>query len=436
MHARIFRKRTRDQAFMTAVPWRQLSRERRALIGLAAAGCSLLALVSIGAIIWSAFSHGMVDLVVYRSGAAVMLHGVRLYAMRTAIGLRFTYPPAAAMLATPLALVPLHIAMIAWIPMVYLPLAVAVWFAFRPLLARAGPYSAVVFAGVLGCCALLQPVLQEMSFGQVDLFLLALCMLDCAVARPKWPRGVLIGLATAVKLVPGVFIVYLLITKRRKEAAVAAATFACLTGMAFAISPGDSLTYWTSAVFNPNRLGGNASAANQSLRGMILRAYLPHHAPGAVWLIVAAVVAVAGFAAARACWRRGDEITGIAITGLLAAALSPVAWIHHLCWVVLAMGIIVGAGYSRRRVAVAVLTYGLFLSRLPVWAQAGFKSRKLPEMPLRLLEDSFGLAALTLIGVLFAISWRKSARSAEAGTEPAPASSPDLSAQQAQPGTG
>ena len=48
-------------------------------------------------------------------------------------------------------------------------------------------------------------------------------MLDCAVREPRWPRGALIGLATAIKLVPGVFIVYLLITGRRRAAGVAAA---------------------------------------------------------------------------------------------------------------------------------------------------------------------------------------------------------------------
>jgi len=57
-----------------------------------------------------------------------------------------------------------------------------------------------------------------------------LCLLDCCVRRPRWPRGALIGLATAIKLVPGVFIVYLLITGRRRAAAVSVATFALVSG--------------------------------------------------------------------------------------------------------------------------------------------------------------------------------------------------------------
>ena len=60
----------------------------------------------------------------------------------------------------------------------------------------------------------------------MDIFLVALCLVDCAAERPRWPRGALIGLATAIKLVPGVFIIYLLITGRRKAAGVSALTFA------------------------------------------------------------------------------------------------------------------------------------------------------------------------------------------------------------------
>lgn len=403
---------------------------------LVAGACWLLALTGIGAIVYNSLRNGMVDLVVYRSGAGAVLHGARLYQVRTAAGLRFTYPPLAAILATPLAELPLHIAMVVWIPMVYGPLAIAIWFGFRPLLDRAGTGSWAVFACLLGGCAVLTPIWQEMAFGQVDLFLLALCMLDCAVPRPRWPRGILIGLATAIKLVPGVFIIYLLITGRRQAAAVAAASFAVLTGVAFILAPRDSLTFWTGTIFDSNRLGGNAAAGNQSLRGMILRAYLPGHAPPVMWLLAAAVVAVAGFAAARACRQRGDELAGIAITGLLSAALSPVAWIHHLCWAVVAIGVIVGTGRDWRRVAIATLAFGLLVSRLPVWVQAGVGARQAPGIPDHLLEDSFGLAALVLIGVLVSVRAPGTGRAATGAVEPAQAASGVGRAEQPEAGPG
>ena len=385
----------------------ELAGRRPALAGrplLATAGCWLAGLTMIAIVVARGVPGSMVDLDVYRSGAQAVLHGRDLYTMQTSIGLLFTYPPVAAVLAVPLALVPFGLAKVAWIAMVYLPLGVAVWVGFRPLLARAGVYAPAALGLLLGCCAFLLPLRQEMYLGQIDMFLVALCLLDCAAQRPRWPRGLLIGLATAIKLVPGVFIIYLLITGRRKAAGVAALSFACWTGVTFLIAPHDSVRYWTSTIFDSNRLGGNAAAGNQALRGMVLRAFRPEHAPAVAWLALAALVAVAGFAAARACWRRGDDLAGIVITGLLAALLSPVAWIHHLCWIVVAIGIILGAARSWRRAAAAAAVYVFFVTMVPIWAQSAVNAGQLPVLPARILEDSFGLAALVLIGLLYCLA--------------------------------
>jgi alpha-1,2-mannosyltransferase len=394
-------------------PVSEPSRDARRLLIVGA--CWLLALAVIIRMAWWTVPSGLADLAVYRSGALAVLHGSALYSMRTPQGLPFTYPPLSAVLAVPLTLVPLRAAEIAWTAMVYVPLAVAIWVGFRDLLQRAGPYRQAVFAALIACSAFLVPVEQVMSFGQIDLFLVALCLLDCSARRPRWPRGVLIGLAAAVKLEPAVFVVYLLMTGRRKAAAVAAGSFAALTAAAWALVPRDSLTYWTSTLFDTGRLGGNAAAGNQSLRGMLLRSALPAHLVSTAWLIIAAAVAAGGFAAARGCWQRGEDRAGLAIVGLLAALLSPVGWIHHLCWIVVAIGFIVGPGRDWRRVSVAATAFAFFLVRLPTWAQASGAS--LPELIRRLLEDSFGLAALSLIGLIFVLS-RRAATAARAWPQP------------------
>jgi alpha-1,2-mannosyltransferase len=343
----------------------------------------------------------MLDLGVYRDGGRAILHGGALYAIRAKSGL-FTYPPVAAVLAVPLAVMPWRLAQFAWLPMIYVPLAVVVWISFRPLLARARRYAPALLAVLLAGAALLTPLHEEIHYGQIDIFLVALCLVDCVAERPRWPRGALIGLATAIKLVPGVFIVYLLITGRRKAAGVAALTFAGVSGLTWLIAPGDSRTYWTSAVFNSNRLGGNTQAANQSLRGMLMRLFAPAPAPAALWLAVALLVAVGGFAAARAVHRRGQDLTGIAITGLLAALLSPVAWIHHLCWVVVVIGVLVGDGRDRRRVLTAAATSALFASDLPIRGKFLLEDNGAPVWVTRSMEATFGLAAIVLIGVLYA----------------------------------
>jgi len=383
-----------------------LTRRRLLIAGLA----WLIALAAVGLIVRANLTDlprfRLVDLDVYRDGGRSILQGGQLYSMHSRAGLVFTYPPAAAVLAVPLALLSWQAAQLVWIGVVYIPLAITIWYAFRPLLARvrgARGYAPAIFAGLFLCCAWLVPMRQEMHYGQVDILLVSLCLLDCGARRPRWPRGVLIGLATAIKLVPGVFIVYLLVTGRRKAAAVAALTFAAVSGLAAAISPRDSDRYWSSAIFNPRRLGPNLPTANQSLRGMILRIFYPTAVPAAVWLAIAIIVAIAGFAAARAARGRGQEMAGIAITGMLAALLSPVAWFHHLCWVVVALGVIVGDGRNPRRVLTAAATAALFATSVPNWGKGLFLTHAVPVLLARAVEDTFGLAALALIVIMLRI---------------------------------
>jgi alpha-1,2-mannosyltransferase len=355
----------------------------------------------VGHLAVSAVSGRMLDLDVYRSGGQAILHGGRLYMIRAADRLPFTYPPPAALLAVPLALVPFTADKVIWIARMLGPLALAVGAGFRPALTRAGRAAPAVFAMLFAAAAYLQPVRQEIGFGQVDLLLLALCLTDCLAENPRWPRGLLIGIATAVKLEPGVFIIYLLITGRRRPAGTAALSFACATGLAWAVSPADSAAYWGHAILDTGRLGGNGSAGNQALRGMVLRAlhFHQHVAPDLIWFPLVLLAAAGGFAAARACWLHSHEIAGLAITGLLGALLSPVGWIHHLCWVVVALGALVGD--RAHRLLPTALTAALFATNLPTWVEHTQSAVQLASVPGFVLENCFGLAALALIPALW-----------------------------------
>ena len=92
----------------------------------------------------------MVDLGVYRAGGLSVLRGQPLYTVVTPPPqlLPFTYPPAAALFAVPLALLSWPAAQLAWVPVIYLPLVVLIWFAFAPLPAGLGWLQPVVRHGV------------------------------------------------------------------------------------------------------------------------------------------------------------------------------------------------------------------------------------------------------------------------------------------------
>ena len=346
----------------------------------------------------------MVDLNVYRTSGLSVLQGQPLYTVLTPPPqlLPFTYPPAAALFAVPLALLPWSAAQLAWVPFVYVPLAVIIWFAFAPLLRRVSPVPlrAAAFAVIFAAGAYLFPMRDEMRFGQVDTVLLALVVADCAARSPRWPRGALVGLATAIKLVPGVFIVYLWLSGRRRAAVTAAVAALAWTLGAWLLLPGDSVTYWTSAIFQSGRLGSNAGTSNQSLRGVLLRVFLPGQAPGALWAVVAVLVAVAGFAVARRLARQDREMEGIAVTALLGVLLSPVSWIHHYIVVVVVIGAILADGRSRRRIAIAAGTAAFFALTIPWWGRSLLSRPDVPALAARVVEDGFGIAAVALIVIL------------------------------------
>ena len=353
----------------------------------------------------------LVDLDVYRTSGLSVLRGQPLYAVLTQPPqlLAFTYPPAAALFAVPLALIPWPAAQLVWVPFVYLPLAVVIWYAFAPLLHRAGRLRPALFAVVFAACAYLFPLRDEMRFGQVDVVLLAMAVADCAARAPRWPRGALVGLATAIKLVPGVFIAYLWLSGRRRAAVTAAIVAVAGTLGAWLLLPDDSMTYWTSAIFDSGRLGSNSLTSNQALRGLLLRAFLPGRLPWPVWAAVAAAVAVAGFALVRRLARQDREpaatggqvsMEAIAVTALLGVLVSPVSWIHHYVVVVVAIGAILGDGRIPRRVILAAGTAVYFALAIPWWGHSLLAQPDVPVLAARVVQDSFGLAALGLIAIL------------------------------------
>lgn len=347
----------------------------------------------------------MVDLDVYRMSGQNVLQGQPLYTMLTQPPqlLPFTYPPLAALFAVPLALMPWSAAQLVWVLVIYLPLAAVIWYAFGPLLRRVpGPAGlrAAVFAAVFAACAYLFPLRDEVRFGQVDMVLLAMVVADCAARAPRWPRGVLVGLATAIKLVPGVFIVYLWLSGHRRAALTALITALACTAGAWLVLPHDSVTYWTSAIFDPGRLGSNAGTSNQSLRGMLIRLFLPGQAPGAVWAVIATGAAVAGFALARRLARESREMEGIAITALLGVLLSPVSWIHHFLVVVVVIGAILADGRSTRRAVIAAGTALYFALTIPWWGQSLLDRHDGPALLARVVQDGFGIAGLVLIVII------------------------------------
>ncbi|MFD1543817.1 glycosyltransferase 87 family protein [Nonomuraea guangzhouensis] len=344
----------------------------------------------------------LVDLDVYRTGGQMLLEGRPVYEFATPAPqlLPFTYPPIAAMLAVLLAKMSWDTAQWVWTVGVFVSLAVVVAYSFRGVLGGVKRYAPWVFAFLMVACTYLMPIRDQVRFGQVDILLVALCLVDCVARRPWWPRGFLIGLATAVKLTPGVFLIYLLVTRQWRTFFMAAFAAALLTLLPFLVIPHDAAGFWFSALFDPERLGANAATTNQSIRGMLIRLYMNDTVTSVIWIGLVAVVGWYGFRGARDAYQAKDPMTAVALVGLMAVLLSPVAWIHHLAWVVVVLGAIVGDGRDPVRLRVAAGVWLYYVLPIPWWGVA-LKVAGVPVLD-KIVQDGFGLGALGLVWLLVA----------------------------------
>jgi alpha-1,2-mannosyltransferase len=184
----------------------------------------------------------------------------------------------------------------------------------------------------------LEPVFSNLRYGQVNAMLMLLVVADFALAgRRRWPFGLLIGVAAAFKIVPGIFILYLLLTRRFRAAITSIVTVVVLTGLSFAIRPSDSIKFWFGSTFsNSDRVAGSegvASVYNQSLHGVAAR-FFGDSAGNVVYYLLALVVLVVGMGLARAAYRSGEEAAGVITTALTALLISPISWSEHWVWLV------------------------------------------------------------------------------------------------------
>lgn len=291
-----------------------------------------------------------VDFKVYDVTGSAVLNGVSPYDIATDIGFQFIYPPFAALLFTPLALTSVHVGFVIWTFLSVLALEVAAWLAMG-LVEREPTRRAkyALLATVIGLPT--GALVMHFNVGQVTVFLMLLVLIDLARGPGRF-QGIGIGIAAGIKLTPLIFIVYLLLTRRFRAAAVATATFLATVVIGFITLPGASVAWWGGLVLDTERMNatGPAGAFNQSINGVLGEVGGVLSAQW-LWLTLAVVIGIAGLAISAMASRRGMEAAGVmacAVTGLL---ISPLSWPQH--WVWLIPGLALWMWWARRRHSVA-----------------------------------------------------------------------------------
>jgi alpha-1,2-mannosyltransferase len=332
------------------------------------------------------------DLAVYREAGRVVLHGGDPYAAdfgrHLRVPLPFTYPPFAALVSVPLGVLSEPVAIVVWTTLSLSLLVAMVWLVMGRSLRQP-----VLLGLVAGALAWTVPLNETISFGQVNLVLAMACLLDCT--RTGRHRGVLVGVATAVKLTPGLFIAYFALTRQWAAAARAAVTASVCALLAAAILPGPSRRYWFHLVFSPSRTGDPGYYTNQSVFGTLARLHLAQW----LWVPLALGVGALGMGRAARAHREGQEIAAVALVGLTGVLVSPISWQHHAVWIVLVVGVLAGWATTPRRAVATVAMLGVFLLPLP-WLGSRLVADGAAPLLGGLLENSYVLAFLALLVLL------------------------------------
>lgn len=381
-----------------------------------------------------------IDFDVYRSGGHAVLDSVPLYQGSFRVGgitLPFTYPPLSAVTFVPLALMPLWLGEVVFTVVSVVALLLTAVITLRSLSRESGDIlprhrlwttaAVVTAAGVFAW-----PVVSTLEYGQINIVLMLLVAADLLLPRTPWPRGMLVGLAAALKLTPAVFGLFYLLRRQWKDAATSVISGLAFTALAWVILPADSLRYWTETVSDPTRIGGLMYSANQSWRGAVAR-FTDDPLQTRIWVTLAVVTVVAVTVVMYRQLSVGATTAAVCTNALLGLLASPVSWAHHWVWVV-PMAVVAVASACRagtgqvRRAAVflaVVVTVVPVLLVVHTWFPSTHDVERTWSVAMKILGSELVLTGVCwlVIGGLLPRATRPAPR-ADARTEPGAAPVP------------
>lgn len=277
---------------------------------------------------------GGADLYVYREGAWRMLNGFPLYTENYfVLDLLYTYPPFSTLAFVPIEQIPGVYVDQAWMAVNLAVLCACVLLSWRLLGYRLTASVWAISALLTLSCVFLEPVRTTLFYGQINLVLMLLVLIDFNRREKGFLRGLGIGVAAGIKLTPAYFVAVFVMMRQWRSAAVAVAVFAATVVGTWVVVPEASRRYWTTTFFESTRIADDTHPSNQSIRGAI--AHLTGaSAPLWLWLALAGLVAIVSLEITARLYRHDEKLLAVTVSGLTASAISPYSWSHHWVWFV------------------------------------------------------------------------------------------------------
>lgn len=361
----------------------------------------------------------MVDFSVYYEGGRTALHGGSLYDLGVDTTLfadmPFTYSPFAAALFAPLSLLGKGFAIVAWTVLNTGCLVGLVWLSLSMMNVQPIRRRLTLTLGWTVAVLVLDPVLLNLLVGQINIVIALLVLIDLSPYLPARWRGIMLGVAAGIKLIPLIFVVYLFVTGRRGTAVRAGLTFLGTVAVGFLALPRDSVRYWVDGVFLKSGRTLHSIVVNHSLSGLFARIAGTDVAPGWAWPLVV-VVGVLGLALAVWVHRQGQEMLGILVVAFTSLLVSPITWPMHAIWIVPALVWLAFAKWRSRTVLPKVVFVLVVLSYLlPVYEMAQRTDRYQNTLPGNLIATFGGLLFKTALILVSVPLWLRRLRQPEPG---------------------
>jgi alpha-1,2-mannosyltransferase len=250
----------------------------------------------------------------------------------------FTYPPGAILLFWPLVWLPTASIPFLWTWLSILCLAASIAICLNHLTPR---HWTTNFA--FGCALALASIVvlplevECLIWGQTATILLLFVVLDSFVTRGR-VRGIFVGLATAFKIYPVVFIIMWLWRRQFRAAITVLVTAAVTTAIAWILWPASFSTFIRVLIIGHQEFGrfangGAATRASSSITSFFMRA--PFHIGLFNWAwdgVFSALVITLGLCASQRLWKMDCEISAMVCVIYASILGSPVAWDHYFAF--------------------------------------------------------------------------------------------------------
>ncbi|WP_410652967.1 glycosyltransferase 87 family protein [Amycolatopsis sp. cmx-4-54] len=310
------------------------------------------------AVAWATTGASHSDLEIYRFGVDTLWNGGDLYGALplsdAGIPLLFIYPPFAALVLTPLALVPWSGAVLLLFALSLAALGITFYGIVRTLWPSGDRRKALLVASLAITPALfLEPVRQTLGFGQINLLLMGLVAADCLLAKGRY-RGIGVGLAAAIKLTPMAFLLFFLVRKDFRGALTASGTFVAASAVAFAVAPEASARYWFGGLAGASGISGTSFHTNQTLQAVLAR-FGVEGAAKPLWIILTGVLLLL----VTLTMYRSAVVPALLLNATFALLISPTSWSHHWVWIAPALFTTAAYVVLRRRAVVWLAVTGV-----------------------------------------------------------------------------